>query len=384
MQDTLFYRDAYMRAFDAVVADCKPCAQGFAVVLSETAFYPEGGGQPGDTGVLGGVRVWDTKEKEGHIVHFCDAPLPVGETVHGELDWERRFRHMQSHTGEHIFSGIAHALYGCENVGFHMSQDCVTIDLNRALTAEQVAEIERQTNEAVFSDVPTMVQYPTPEVLQTFDYRSKKELTGMVRLVEAGGRDLCACCGLHVARSGEVGCVKVGMQTPHRGGIRMTLRIGWDALRDYDKKQRQAADISHLLSAKSDEIVEAVQRMTEQNDAYQAQVIALHDEIFRLRAQALPKGAPKLWQFAEGLTPVETRRFADVLAGQAEWAVVFTDAGENHWQYAVCSHTQDVRAICQALNTTFHGHGGGKPAVVQGAIHATRAQIEAFCEEYRL
>ena len=164
----------------------------------------------------------------------------------------------------------------------------------------------------------------------------------------------------------------------------MTLRIGWDALRDYDKKQRQTADISHLLSAKSDEIVEAVQRMTEQNDAYQAQVIALHDEIFRLRAQALPKGAPKLWQFAEGLTPVETRRFADALAGQAEWAAVFTDAGENHWQYAVCSHTQDVRAICQALNTTFHGYGGGKPAVVQGAIHATRAQIEAFCEEYRL
>lgn len=106
MQDTLFYRDAYVRAFDAVVADCKPCAQGFAVVLSETAFYPEGGGQPGDTGVLGGVRVWDTKEKEGHIVHFCDAPLPVGETVHGELDWERRFRHMQSHTGEHIFRAL--------------------------------------------------------------------------------------------------------------------------------------------------------------------------------------------------------------------------------------------------------------------------------------
>lgn len=384
MQDTLFYRDAYVRAFDAVVTDCKPSAHGFEIVLSDTAFYPEGGGQPGDTGTLGGVQVQDTKEKEGQIVHFCDAPLTVGDTVHGELDWTRRFRHMQLHTGEHIFSGIAHELYGCENVGFHMSRDCVTIDLNRALTAEQVAEIERQTNAAVFADVPTVVQYPDPETLQTLDYRSKKELTGTVRLVEAGGRDLCACCGLHVARSGEVGCVKVGVQTPHRGGIRMTLLIGWDALSDYDKKQKQTADISHILSAKPDEIVEAVQRMAERNDDYKAQVIALHDEIFRLRAQALPKGAPKLWQFAEGLTPVETRRFADVLAGQAEWAAVFTDTGENNWQYAICSHALDVRPICKALNTALHGHGGGKPAVVQGAICATRAQIEEFCEEFVL
>ncbi len=384
MQDTLFYQDAYLRVFDAVVTACQAAGDGFAVVLSDTAFYPEGGGQPGDTGTLGGVHVQDTQEKEGQIVHLCDAPLTVGDTVHGEIDWARRFRHMQSHTGEHIFAGIAHELYVCQNVGFHMSQDYVTIDLNRPLTEAQVAEIERQTNAAIFADMPTVVQYPDAETLQTLDYRSKKELTGTVRLVEAGGRDLCACCGLHVARSGEVGCVKVGMQTPHRGGIRLTLRMGWDAFYEYDQKQKQTTAISQALSAKPDEIVEAVQRMTERNDAYKAEVIALHDEIFRLRAQVLPKGEAKLWQFAEGLTPVETRRFADVLATQAEWAAVFTETTENTWQYAICSHTLDVRPVCKALNAALSGHGGGKPAVVQGAISATGVQIEQFCEEFVL
>ncbi len=383
MQDTLFYRDAYQKEFDAVVLDCQKVKKGFAVVLSQTAFYPEGGGQPGDTGTLDSVRVWDTQEQAGKIVHLCEAPLPVGEAVHGTLDWVRRFRHMQSHTGEHIFSGIAHALYGCNNVGFHMSADCVTIDLDRSLTAEQVAEIERQTNAAVFADVPTVVQYPDPETLQTLDYRSKKELTGTVRLIEAGGCDLCACCGLHVARSGEVGCVKVGMQTPHRGGIRMTLLIGWDALADYDEKQKQVTAIYQTLSAKSNEVVERVQQLVERNDAYKAQVVALQDEIFRLRAQQLPRGEKKLWQFAENLSPVDTRRFADLLASQADWAAVFTETGENNWQYAICSHAMDVRPSCQALNVTLQGHGGGKPALVQGAIHAQKAQIEAFCKSYQ-
>ncbi len=383
MQDTLFYQDAYQKEFDAVVLHCEKRKKGFTVVLSQTVFYPEGGGQPGDTGTLNGVRVWDTQEQTGQIVHFCEAPLPVGETVHGILDWERRFRHMQSHTGEHIFSGIAHARYGCNNVGFHMSADCVTIDLDQALTAEQVAEIERETNAAVFADVPTVVQYPDEETLQTLAYRSKKELTGTVRLVEAGGRDLCACCGLHVARSGEVGCVKVGTQTPHRGGIRMTLLIGWDALADYDTKHKQVTAIYQTLSAKPNEVVERVQQLAERNDAYKAQIVALQDEIFRLRAQQLPQGEKKLWQFAEDLTPVEIRRFADVLAEQTEWAAVFTETAENNWQYAICSHTFDVRPSCQALNAALQGHGGGKPALVQGAIRADRAQIEAFCEGYQ-
>ena len=379
MQDARYYHHPDERSFDATVTGCRDYKDGlFAVTLSDTLFYPEGGGQPGDTGTLSGVRVTDTRLSGDEIVHVCEAELPVGQTVHGELDWERRFRHMQCHTGEHIFSGIAHELYGCNNVGFHLSRDCVTIDFDRVLTAEQLAEVERQTNEAVFADVPTIISYPDADTLRTLDYRSKKELTVTVRIVEAGGRDVCACCGLHVARSGMVGCVKVGTQTPHRGGIRLTLLIGWDAVRDYDQKQKSVTEISHILSAKPHEVAQAVELMASRNDRYKAEVIALHEQIFRLNAALLPSDQDRLWSFAENLSPVQIRQFADILAEQTGWAAVFSEAPNGGYQYAICGHNVDVRPICKELNQALNGHGGGKPAVVQGAVQASQSEIETF------
>lgn len=379
MQDARYYHHPDERSFDATVTGRRDYKDGlFAVTLSDTLFYPEGGGQPGDTGTLSGVRVTDTRLSRDEIIHVCETELPVGQTVHGELDWERRFRHMQCHTGEHIFSGIAHELYGCNNVGFHLSRDCVTIDFDRVLTAEQLAEVERQTNEAVFADVPTVISYPDADTLHTLDYRSKKELTGTVRIVEAGGRDVCACCGLHVARSGMVGCVKVGTQTPHRGGIRLTLLIGWDAVRDYDQKQKSVTEISHILSAKPHEVAQAVELMASRNDRYKAEVIALHEQIFRLKAALLPSNQDRLWSFAEGLSPVQIRQFADILAEQTGWAAVFSEAPNGGYQYAICGHNVDVRPICKELNQALNGHGGGKPAVVQGAVQASQSEIETF------
>lgn len=380
MQDARYYHHPDERSFDATVTGCRDYKDGlFAVTLSDTLFYPEGGGQPGDTGTLSGVRVTDTRLSGDEIIHVCETELPVGQTVHGELNWERRFRHMQCHTGEHIFSGIAHELYGCNNVGFHLSRDCVTIDFDRVLTAEQLAEVERQTNEAVFADVPTVISYPEADTLHTLDYRSKKELTGTVRIVEAGGRDVCACCGLHVARSGMVGCVKVGTQTPHRGGIRLTLLIGWDAVRDYDQKQKSVTEISHILSAKPHEVAQAVELMASRNDRYKAAVIALHEQIFRLKAALLPSNQDRLWSFAENLSPVQIRQFADILAEQTGWAAVFSEAPNGGYQYAICGHNVDVRPICKELNQALNGHGGGKPAVVQGAVQASQSEIETFC-----
>lgn len=379
MQDARYYHHPDERSFDATVTGCQAYKDGlFAVTLSDTLFYPEGGGQPGDTGTLSGVRVTDTRLSGDEIIHVCETELPVGQTVHGELDWERRFRHMQCHTGEHIFSGIAHELYGCNNVGFHLSRDCVTIDFDRVLTPEQLAEVERQTNEAVFADVPTVISYPDADTLHTLDYRSKKELTGTVRIVEAGGRDVCACCGLHVARSGMVGCVKVGTQTPHRGGIRLTLLIGWDAVRDYDQKQKSVTEISHILSAKPHEVAQAVELMASRNDRYKAEVIALHEQIFRLKAALLPSNQDRLWSFAENLSPVQIRQFADILAEQTGWAAVFSEAPNGGYQYAICGHNVDVRPICKELNQALNGHGGGKPAVVQGAVQASQSEIETF------
>ena len=142
--EKLYDQDAHQAQFQATVLSCRPGKHGYDVVLDRTCFYPEGGGQPGDTGVLSGVRVTDTHEAGGEIVHYCEAPLAEGQTVEGTIDYERRFEFMQLHTGEHILSGVIHRRFGYENVGFHMGADFVTIDLSGMLTPEQVQSVEAE------------------------------------------------------------------------------------------------------------------------------------------------------------------------------------------------------------------------------------------------
>lgn len=171
--EKLFYADPFLTEFDARVLACEAVRDGFAVVLDRTAFYPEGGGQPYDTGVLGGAEVLDVHEKAGVITHKCASPLPVGETVHGRLDWARRFDHMQQHSGEHICSGLICARYGCDNVGFHMGAESVTIDFNADIPWEELLEIEAAANRYIYEDHAIDIQLHRGAELDAIDYRSK-------------------------------------------------------------------------------------------------------------------------------------------------------------------------------------------------------------------
>ena len=207
--EKLYYADPFLTEFDARVLACEAEKGGYAVVLDRTAFYPEGGGQPYDTGVLGGVEVSEVHEKAGVVTHKCAAPLPVGETVHGKLDWARRFDHMQQHSGEHILSGILCDTYHCSNVGFHLGNETVTIDYDADISWEGALAAEAAANAVIEADAPVEIAYPSPQALSDLTYRSKKELTGRVRIVTFPGADCCACCGTHVLRAGQVGLVKV-------------------------------------------------------------------------------------------------------------------------------------------------------------------------------
>ena len=182
MTEKLFYADPFLVEFTAQVLSCVPEGDGFAVTLDRTAFYPEGGGQNADHGVLGGAAVTHVKEKDGEILHLCDHPLTVGDTVSGAIDFPRRFDLMQQHSGEHIVSGILCGRYNCDNVGFHIGHDLVTIDFNASLTMEDVRQVEALANQYIWEDHPVDISYPTPEVLAALPYRSKKALTGDVRL----------------------------------------------------------------------------------------------------------------------------------------------------------------------------------------------------------
>ena len=209
MTEKLYYSDPFLMDFTAAVLSCEMVTDAYRVVLDRTAFYPEGGGQPADVGILnggssGGVSVRDVREKDGEIVHFCDRPIPVGTEVTGQVDVPVRFDHMQQHSGEHIVSGIICRRYSCENVGFHLGKDTVMIDFNVVIPPEDLPEIEREANGYIWRDQAVEIELLSGEALAKKHYRSKKEIPGEMRIVTFPGADCCACCGTHVLRAGQV------------------------------------------------------------------------------------------------------------------------------------------------------------------------------------
>ncbi len=378
MTKRLYYEDAYCQEFDARVADCREGKQGWEVVLDQTAFYPEGGGQPADQGRLAEADVLDVKEGGEEIVHICDRPLVPGSTVHGTLDWNRRFRFMQQHSGEHIFSGIVHGLFGYDNIGFHMGKDCVTVDFSGLLSEEEIALVERKANEAVLSDLEILTDYPSGEELERLDYRSKKELEGQVRIITVPGSDVCACCGTHVKRTGEIGPIKAVASEHYKSGIRISLQIGWKALEDYEEKHRNIREISALLSVPPQETAGAVRRLQEQLQELKAANVALRQKQLDRMVEEVPEGTQRAVRFEEDLNPVEVRMLADRLAQKAVFAAVFSGNDEEGYKYVMCSSQLDVAALGKSFNEALNGRGGGRNPMVQGSVKAEKEKIEEF------
>ena len=260
MTTRLFDADSHLWSFSARVAACTEKNGKYEIELDATAFFPEGGGQCGHRGTLGGVRVLDTVERCGTILHVCDGPLPTGSEVRGEVDAELRFSNMQTHSGEHVVSGIVHRLFGWDNVGFHLD-GAATLDFSGELTAEDVARVELLANEAVWANIPVVARYPSKDELAGLEYRSKLDLTENVRIVTIEGVDVCACCAPHVSRTGEIGLIKITDFMRHRGGVRLTMLAGRRAFLDYRAKTDAAAEISAMLSAPRDALPAAVSRL---------------------------------------------------------------------------------------------------------------------------
>ena len=378
MTKRLYYEDAYCREFDARVTGCREGKRGWEVTLDQTAFYPEGGGQPADEGTMGEAKVLDVKEGGEEVVHLCDRPLEPGSTVHGTLDWDRRFRFMQQHSGEHIFSGIVHRIFGYDNIGFHMGKDCVTVDFSGMLSEEDIAQVERAANEAVLADLEILEDYPSREELGGLDYRSKKELEGQVRIITIPGSDVCACCGTHVKRTGQIGPIKAVASEHYKTGIRISLQIGWKALEDYEEKHRNIKEISALLSAPPQETAEAVRKLQEQLQELKAANVALKQKQLDRLVEEVPEGTGRVIRFVEDLNPVEVRMLADRLAQKADFVAVFSGNDGEGYKYVMCSASMDVAALGKKFNEALNGRGGGRNPMVQGSVMAERAKIEEF------
>lgn len=379
MTERLYYKDAYIKEFTAEVLSCEPSKNGFAVVLDRTAFYPEGGGQPCDLGTLNDAAVLDVHAHDGIIVHTCDRP--VSGTVQGRIDWARRFDLMQQHSGEHIVSGLIHNRFGYENVGFHMGADMITIDLSGLLTMQELSEIERAANQAIWDDIPIDIFYPDAEALAALSYRSKKELSGEVRIVRWPGIDTCACCGTHVSRSGEIGLIKLLSCVKFRDGVRIELLCGRRAYDYVSAVVTQNREISGLLSAKPLETAAAASRMANELAETKFALGSVQQKYFEGLAQQF-FGLGNVLLFEDGLTPDALRRLCveimEVCGGRC---AVFSGTDAEGYKYAVGEKDGDVRQLVKELNTALNGRGGGKSFFAQGSVTAGKTQITDFFAE---
>ena len=379
----LYYGDPYLKIFSARVLSCEPAGDLWNIVLDQTAFYPEGGGQPADHGVLKTlsgqeIPVTDVHEKEGAVFHSCTGFVETGTAVEGRIDWTRRFDHMQQHSGEHVLSGLLCRLYHCDNVGFHLGAETVTIDYNTDITWEQALEAERLANEVLWADRPVEITYPDPEALAHVEYRSKKELTGRVRIVEFPEADRCACCGTHVARAGEVGLMKVLSCQKFREGVRMEILCGARALRYLSGTYDQALAIGRRLSVKPLETQAAVERLEAELAAGKERIAALEQTAFSALA-AGQAGRGDVLLFQDPMRPDSLRRLADAVGKSCGGlAAVFAGEGET-WSYAlVRSDGTDIAPLVKSLNQALHGRGGGRNGFAQGSVSAAREAIQDF------
>ncbi len=376
MTERLYYKDQYIKEFSAKVLSCTESKGKYEIILDKTAFFPEGGGQPGDRGFIGSAEVIDTVEKGEEVIHICLSPVTEGEEIECRLDFEKRFLNMQLHSGEHIFSGFVHSVCGFDNVGFHMGEHSVTVDFDGTVSAEELERIENLSNEAIYKNIPIEAIYPSDDELENYSYRSKKEIKGQVRLTNIEGVDLCACCGTHVALTGEVGMIKATSVMNYKSGVRITLQIGRRALEDYREKNESVNKISALLKAKTEEVVSAVERVQAQLYEARFKYNALKKELFAAKCESIE--GEFCCMFDSSGEAEDARVFCDLLADKVKIAAVFSGDDENGYKYAIGSRTEDVRTMGKELNSACNGRGGGKPDMVQGSVVATKEQIEAF------
>lgn len=363
----LYYDNPYCREFTTRVISCVPHGNSYAVTLSDTAFYPGGGGQPADTGTLDGVHAEGT---DGPAL-LCAQPFVVGQTVQGKIDWEPRFIRMQQHTAEHLLSGLLYRKFGYHNTGFHMNPERVQMDTDGAVRPEQLPELEQELNEAIWANVPVRCWYPDEAELARIDYRAKGTLHGAVRLVAIGDYDVCACCALHVARTGEAGPVKLWSAVPFRGGTRIEMSAGKPALARLNAVFAQAESAGQRLSVPPEGIADAAVQLREKLEDSRAQAAALRKKREQTLIAALQKsGAGDLALLCGDVDPI---RSAEQLASPGQRAACVSDG-----RWCVAVPDGDGREITKALSARFGARGGGKPALQCGSVKAAPSEVAAF------
>lgn len=379
--DLLFYKDSFLFEFDATVLVCTASEKGYKIILNQTAFYPEGGGQPADIGWLNDTKVLDVQYKEDTIIHYTDTPITAGTFVKGKINSVHRIDLMQQHTGEHILSGILHKLYKVQNVGFHIGKEVMTADFSIFLSDEQLQKAEILANQAIQENIKVESCFYTHKELENKYYRSKKELEGPIRLVTIKDYDTCACCGVHMNTTGQIGMLKIIRSERYKSGIRLTILCGKRAYNHYQTLLEAVSDSSKLLSAKSENLVESISKLQQELLEQKTAMIARTRQYLLLKAHTCKIGEP-FCLLEPDLSSNELRFYATSVAEYVQMpGIVFTTQGET-FRYTISSPKQDIRPFMKQLNQRFHGKGGGKETFCQGSLQGDYDAIQDFVQAW--
>ncbi len=375
----LYDNDSYSTVFSAEVLSCEKRDSSYEVILDRTLFFPEEGGQSPDKGVLGGANVLDVQINKGVITHTLDTPLNAGETVAGKIDWDHRFSNMQQHSAEHIFSGLVKKMYGYNNVGFHLSDNIVTLDFDGVLSDTQVSEIEYLVNEAIAKNVPVTVTFPTKEELSSLDYRSKIEIEGQVRIVTVEGYDVCACCAPHVKRTGEIGGMKVQSVQNYKGGVRISILCGFRALKAACEKADVISGLTGLLTTNQERLTDVVKKQMATIQTLKQELVAAKKELLSIEISKIDPSSENVILFCSDIDGKTIRNAVnDLVKLHPGYTIIFSGTDSNGYSYILGSQNRDCKELAERLKENFGAKGGGSALMIQGQIPAKEAEIRAF------
>ena len=381
MTEKLYYIDAYIKEFSATVVDSYEDNGRYVAILDRTAFFPEEGGQSADGGMIGDATVIDVREKNEIIYHYVDTLLEIGRSYPCRIDFDERFEKMQCHTAEHIISGAINRLYGLDNVGFHLGKTEVTMDVNGYLTREQLDEIELIANRAVFENVTVTASFPSEDELKNLDYRSKLNLTENVRIVNVEGYDLCACCAPHVARTGEIGLIKILDFEKHRGGLRINIAAGYRALRDYREKYANVLKASALFSEPQATVADAAESFLTSYEEMKGKLKATRLTNARLEAKLITKTDASVVCYYPDLSADEMREIVNSAKDKVGKILVVLTGNDGDYKYVMTSSSIDLTPIYKQMNSDLNGRGGGRDNMIQGSLASDIETIKTYIDK---
>ena len=364
----------YEISFQAHVVSCIKCDQGYDVVLDQTLFFPEEGGQNCDKGKINDVDVLDVQIKDDTIHHYLS--MSIEGQVEGMIDFDYRYSNMQNHSGEHILSGLVYSLYGFHNVGFHLGDNEITTDYDGFLTKEQLNVIENKVNQVIKDNKLIKCYYP--DNIKQLDYRSKKEIDGDIRIVEIDGVDMCACCAPHVHSTSEIGLFKIVKAIKHKKGIRIYFLCGQKAIKDYQVKHEEVMTVSNLLSSPPYSISQNVQRVIEENNQLKQTISILKKQMIDYLCQTINQEKYHI-EFVKDMERTLQQYYVNQLLNKSTHMAAVFVGFDNHYRFMIAS-LDDARTYIDLFKEKYSVKGGGKKDMVQGTIEASKEEILKILE----